>query len=167
MDNHVVVKNNTGLIFLTLLGVIVAVTFLWITFSTDTTAEVTLADPANRDQVRRGEGIYAKYCSSCHGQNLEGQANWRVRGEDKKLPAPPMNGTGHTWHHADDLLFGMVKSGLVPPYAPEGYQSNMPAWGGILSDSEIWAVLAYVKSQWPAEIRKTQSDINQEAFGKL
>lgn len=34
------------------------------------------------------------------------------------MPAPPHDDSGHTWHHADDVLFGITKHGLVPPYAP-------------------------------------------------
>ena len=33
------------------------------------------------------------------------------------------------------------------------YQSNMPAYDGILSDEEIIAVLSYIKSTWPEEIK--------------
>ena len=29
----------------------------------------------------------------------------------------------------------------------------MPAYEGNLSDDEIWAVLSYIKSRWPAAIR--------------
>lgn len=36
----------------------------------------------------------------------------------------------------------------MPPYAPADYASDMPAFGGRLSDEEIWAVLAYIKSHW-------------------
>ena len=32
------------------------------------------------------------------------------------------------------------------PYAPENYESDMPAFGGKLSGEEIWAVLAYIKA---------------------
>ncbi|MFY9315906.1 MAG: cytochrome c [Burkholderiales bacterium] len=39
---------------------------------------------------------------------------------------------------------------VVPPYAPKGYESDMPAFGGRLSDGEIWAVLAYIKNHWRA-----------------
>lgn len=41
---------------------------------------------------------------------------------------------------------------MVPDkYAPAGYESDMPAFGGILSDDEIRAVLAFIKSTWPEE----------------
>ena len=59
------------------------------------------------------------------------------------------------------MLFGMIKYGLVPgKYAPPGYQSDMPAFGGMLSDEQIWAVLAYIKSSWPPDIRRTQQELS-------
>lgn len=64
------------------------------------------------------------------------------------MPAPPHDETGHTWHHPDRVLFGIVKHGLVPPYAHADYQSDMPAFAAKLSDEDIWAVLAYIKSHW-------------------
>lgn len=119
------------------------------------------ADPQNDRQVARGTMIYQKFCALCHGVKLEGQPNWRKRKADGKLPAPPHDETGHTWHHADVLLFGIIKEGLVPPYAPDNYKNDMPAWGSTLSDEDIWAVLAYIKSRWPVETRKIQAEINQ------
>ena len=46
------------------------------------------------------------------------------------------------------MLFGITKHGLVPPYAPADYQSDMPAFNGKVSDDDIWAVLAFIKSHW-------------------
>lgn len=79
------------------------------------------------------------------------------------MPAPPHDASGHTWHHPDSVLFGITKHGLVPgKYAPPKYESDMPAFGGPLSDEEIWAVLAYIKSSWPAGIRKAQLEMTRE-----
>jgi len=121
------------------------------------------ADPANKKQVQRGHLIYKRFCSLCHGTNLQGQPNWNKRNPDGKLPAPPHDKTGHTWHHPDDVLFGTIKLGMVPPYAPDNYKSDMPAWGSTLIDKDIWAVLAYIKSRWPADIRKIQFDIDRDS----
>lgn len=123
----------------------------------------TKADPSDKNQVRRGQLVYKRFCSLCHGANLEGQPNWRKRKPDGKLPAPPHDETGHTWHHPDDVLFGIIKQGLVPPYAPDNYKSDMPAWGDTLKDDDIWAVLAYIKSRWPEETRKIQAEINRDS----
>jgi len=125
---------------------------------------VPFAIHAENDQLKRGEFIYKRFCSLCHGANLEGQENWRRRKPDGKLPAPPHDETGHTWHHADELLFGIIKQGMVPPYAPPNYKSDMSAWGDTLSDDDIRAVIAFIKSRWPEETRKIQADINNEAL---
>ncbi|MET4701310.1 mono/diheme cytochrome c family protein [Constrictibacter sp. MBR-5] len=111
-------------------------------------------DPSDASQVALGRAIYADHCASCHGVNLEGQPDWRTRKADGRMPAPPHDASGHTWHHPDEQLIEMTKkgaSGIVP-----GYQSDMPGFEGILSDREIEAVLSYIKSTWPAEIRRRQ-----------
>ena len=41
----------------------------------------------------------------------------------------------------------------------------MPRFADILSDREIWASLAYIKSQWPGSIRDRQSHINAQQMG--
>jgi mono/diheme cytochrome c family protein len=106
------------------------------------------ADPHNAAKVAAGGKRYAQHCASCHGVNLEGHPDWRRRLPNGRLPAPPHDESGHTWHHPDSVLFGITKNGLVPPYAPKGYESDMPAFGGKITDEEIWAVLAYIKSHW-------------------
>lgn len=114
-------------------------------------------DPADRGLVAQGQTIYEYHCASCHGVTLQGQPEWRKRRADGKLPAPPHDQSGHTWHHSDGMLFDMVKDGLVPGItAPPGYKSDMPAYGQILADEEIIAVLAYIKSNWPANVLQAQ-----------
>ena len=125
-------------------------------------SEPPRADPENAQQVALGQTVYEARCASCHGVQLEGQPNWRDRLVSGKLPAPPHDPSGHTWHHADSVLFGMTKYG-VERYAPPGYQSDMPAFEGRLNDDEIWAVIAYIKSTWPSEIKEMQAEINRKA----
>jgi mono/diheme cytochrome c family protein len=118
-------------------------------------------DPDDKTQVALGQGVYAAQCARCHGSNLEGQPNWQDRLANGRLPAPPHDASGHTWHHPDAQLFDITKHGLAP-YAPAGYQSDMPAFYGTLNDEQIAAVLAYIKSKWPADIRERQARINRE-----
>lgn len=111
-------------------------------------------DADDRQQVALGKKVYEDRCASCHGAKLEGQPNWQERKSDSKLPAPPHDASGHTWHHPDEQLFTITKEGLsaiVP-----GYESDMPAYKGILSDQEIAAALSYIKSTWSADIRARQ-----------
>jgi len=122
------------------------------------------ADPTDPKRVEHGRSVYDKHCAACHGAKLEGQANWQSRLPNGRMPAPPHDASGHTWHHPDHILFGIAKHGLVPgKYAPPGYQSDMPAFAATLSDAEIWAVLAYIKSRWPREIRQRQVEIDRNA----
>lgn len=116
------------------------------------------ADVDDPRRVAIGRPVYERACASCHGIKLEGQPNWQER-----MPAPPHDASGHTWHHPDPLLFGMTKHGLLPgKFAPPGYESDMPAFSGTLSDEEIWAVIAYIKSSWPENIRKRQQNMTTE-----
>jgi mono/diheme cytochrome c family protein len=117
------------------------------------------ADPRDAATVALGAKVYARTCALCHGARLEGQPNWRARLPNGRLPAPPHDASGHTWHHPDRLLFAITKNGVVPPHAPAGYESDMPAFGGSLSDEEIWAALAYIKKQWSREALSARAEM--------
>jgi mono/diheme cytochrome c family protein len=106
------------------------------------------ADARDPAKVALGAKVYTQHCAACHGANLEGQPNWRSRLPNGRLPAPPHDESGHTWHHPDHVLFAITKNGLAPPYAPKDYESDMPGFAEKLSDDEIWAVLAFIKSKW-------------------
>ena len=114
--------------------------------------------------VGLGKRIYAEQCASCHGAGLEGEPNWKVRGGDGLMPAPPHDATGHTWHHDDASLFGMTKLGLAE-FAGIEYETNMPAFKDTLSDEQILAALSFIKSTWPEHIRQQHDLINQRAKG--
>jgi mono/diheme cytochrome c family protein len=113
-------------------------------------------DPA---QLTLGEKLYGQHCAACHGVKLEGQPNWRRRLANGKFPAPPHDDSGHTWHHPAEVLFGITKNGLIPPYAPAGYESDMPAFADKLTDAQIRAVLGYIESHWSGEVRKLRSEM--------
>jgi len=115
---------------------------------------------ASSATIQAGAAIYSQHCAACHGDDLQGQPEWRRRKPDGRLPAPPHDASGHTWHHPDAVLFGITRNGLKPPLAPDGYESDMPAYGGILSDEQIWAVLAYIGSRWPPRERDHQRRID-------
>lgn len=102
-----------------------------------------------------GRELYLANCASCHGASLEGQPDWMKRKADGRLPAPPHDASGHTWHHSDAQLFLIIKEGLSA-IAP-GYESDMPAFGGKLTDAEIIEVLKYIKGTWPERQRAFQA----------
>ncbi len=105
--------------------------------------------------VAQGQQTYTTYCASCHGINLEGQPDWQQKNPDGSLRAPPHDETGHTWHHGDMALIESIKLGGARLPANTGI-SAMPVYKDILTDQEITAVLAYIKSTWPNDIQATQ-----------
>lgn len=117
-------------------------------------------DPA---VVARGQQVYAAQCAACHGDRLQGQPNWRERGPDGRLPAPPHDESGHTWHHPDAVLFRITKHGVAKAANLKDYVSAMPAYEGVLGNEEIVAVLSWIKAQWPAAIRSRHDELNRSA----
>jgi len=115
---------------------------------------------ASVEVVSQGRQIYSDQCAACHGTDLEGQPDWRSPLPSGRLPPPPHDASGHTWHHPDDVLFRIVKEGTAA-IVGGGYESDMPGFGGVLSDAEIRAVLAYIKSTWPERERNYQESMSQ------
>ncbi|MFU0502962.1 c-type cytochrome [Pseudaminobacter sp. NGMCC 1.201702] len=120
-----------------------------------------LLQPEDASLVARGEAVYAQQCASCHGADLEGQPDWQTRDAEGFLPAPPHDESGHTWHHPDKLLFDITKLGVAEAANLNGYQTRMPAFGELMSDEDILAVLSYIKSRWPQEIQKRHDELNR------
>ena len=116
------------------------------------------ADAENAETIALGRTIYETQCAACHGAQLEGQPDWQMPLPSGRLPAPPHDATGHTWHHPDDILFRIVKEGTAA-IVGGGYESDMPGSADVLSDAEIRAVLAYIKSTWPERERSYQEKI--------
>lgn len=124
-------------------------------------------DESDQNLVSRGKIVYDTHCASCHGAQLQGQAEWRTRLPNGRLPAPPHDESGHTWHHPDAVLFDIVKHGLVPGRtAPDGYESDMPAYKNVMPDADIVSVLAYIKSTWPAEALTAQKEVSSQQARK-
>lgn len=113
---------------------------------------------ASGDTLAEGKTLYDTYCAACHGFNLEGQADWKENNTDGSFRAPPHDETGHTWHHSDAYLIESIKLGGARLPANIGV-SGMPAYADILTDAEIDAILAYIKSDWPADILASQQSI--------
>ena len=98
--------------------------------------------------VALGENIFNQNCVSCHGLKGRGLAkDWKVKDENGNYPAPPLNGTAHTWHHSpSQLLYTINKGG-----GEMGGQ--MPGFEERLSEQEKLALLDYIYSLWPSEIQ--------------
>ena len=110
--------------------------------------------------IKLGQTIYKNKRASCHGISLEGQIGWQTEIVDGRRLAPPHDETGHTWHHPAELLYNMTKYGFEEMLGKK-YPNNMPVYKDILSDGELLAVLGYIKSTWPENIKAIHNEINQ------
>lgn len=95
--------------------------------------------------VASGEELYVANCTVCHGTDQGGNI--------KDIP-PPHNANGHTWHHPDQQLSGIILNGL--DFAVEG-QQTMPAFGDQLSTEQVHSILSYIKTWWTEDQRSFQS----------
>ena len=108
--------------------------------------------------IESGKIAYQNNCVSCHMINLVGAENWKDVDEDGHRKAPPLNGTGHTWHHDDKTLHAIIKYGLAK--LVKNYEGKMMGFGDKLSDKEIDSVLAYIKSFWPEKEYEYQINLS-------
>ena len=118
--------------------------------------------PITRDSalmIARGKIIYENNCVSCHQVNLIGAENWKGLDEDGHRKAPPLNGTGHTWHHDDTSLHNIIKYGLAKII--KNYNGKMIGFGDKINDKQIDSVLSYIKSHWEDKIYERQISISK------
>lgn len=113
--------------------------------------------------IANGKTLYAEQCAPCHGANLEGQPNWQTPDVNGVLPAPPHDETGHTWHHDNKLLFEYTTLGGAEALATRGitgFNSGMPGFSDVISEDEIWDILAFIQSTWPERVQDLQRGRN-------
>lgn len=109
---------------------------------------------AGNTEILKGQGVYEKHCEECHGIKAIGEDPENPNGSLETAPA--LNGKAHTWHHPPVFLFQKIKNKIVNKSSP------MPPFAEILSDDEISAVLDYIESLWPENIRKQYDEQYKE-----
>jgi mono/diheme cytochrome c family protein len=119
-------------------------------------AEIAPFPEVDADEIVLGQSLYVIHCASCHGEELEGEANWQTQNDDGTFRAPPHDGSGHTWHHGDAMLLETIRLGGARLPDNIGGTSEMPAFDEVLSDRQMAAILTYIKSTWPEDLRLIQ-----------
>ena len=118
--------------------------------------------PITRDSalmITKGKIIYESNCVSCHQVNLIGAKNWKDLDEDNHRKAPPLNGTGHAWHHDDATLHNIIKYGFAK--LVKDYQGKMLGFEDNLNDKDIDSVLSFMKSFWPENVYQQQINLSK------
>lgn len=135
-------------------------TIAWLRSPGNVSTPAFTPDPNLSAQQHQGFGIYVANCASCHGGPSGGAM----------MDYPPRhNANGHTWHHGDCELKQVIREGgnemtdmmrrmMAPSNAP-----TMQAFRERLTDDEIEAVLAFIKSMWTSEQRDAQADTTTQS----
>ncbi len=105
--------------------------------------------------TEEGAALYATYCASCHGANLEGHPDWRTPNADGSYNPPPQDSTGHTWHHGDATLVQLILEGS--PFR----ESQMPSFEEVLTVDQVLSILEFFKSNWGDQERTFQREVTE------
>lgn len=120
----------------------------------------TGSSPAPTPSLAVGQELYATQCAECHGVAGEGEPNWKQPRDDGTYPAPPHDSSGHTWHHPDAQLLAIIAQGGSMA------NSRMPSFDQEMSQDDMRAVLAYIKTFWGEEERTYQAQVTKQAEGR-
>jgi mono/diheme cytochrome c family protein len=101
-------------------------------------AEPSAGGPHAGDSVH-GKALYEKYCHYCHGPKGRGDGPVGIA----ITPKPVDFTSDKRMLKSDKQLFSSISNGIRREKG--GKEMAMPRWKGILSDNDIWDVLAYVR----------------------
>ncbi len=97
-----------------------------------------LADAAGKGDPAKGKEKFNQICASCHGPTGHGDGPAAAALDPKPRN---LSDAKYVSTISDEQIFKTVKEGG----AAVGKSPLMPAWGSILSDNDIWNVIAYLR----------------------
>lgn len=94
-------------------------------------------NPLGSDAAAAGQAIYVVQCASCHGESGKGDGP-----AGKALTPPAANLVESNAKFGDDYMYYRIaEGGTMDPY-----NSSMPPFKNVLSEDEIWQVVAHVNT---------------------
>ncbi|HEY7534521.1 MAG TPA: cytochrome c [Thermodesulfobacteriota bacterium] len=96
------------------------------------------ANAAGKGDPAKGKEKFNQICASCHGET--GHGNGPAAAALNPKPRN-LSDAKYVSTISDEQLFKTIKEGG----AAVGKSALMPAWGSVLTDSDIWNVIAYVR----------------------
>ena len=87
---------------------------------------------ADAQSIALGENLWATSCLSCHGPEARGDG---PAAAGLAMPPPDLT-AAHQQYHTDQELFHSIANGVAG--------TGMPAFGGQLSDTDIWNLINYL-----------------------
>ena len=96
---------------------------------------------AQKGDSDHGKVLYIEYCVQCHGGRGEGWG-WSNKIPPPPVPIPDLSDPELMKQLSDQYLFDVIKGGGEAV----GKTRLMPPAGRVISDAEIWDVVAYLRS---------------------
>ena len=94
------------------------------------------------EQVSFGKQLFKRKCAKCHGENAEGDKDWRTLNEDGEYPPPPLDGNAYSSHYSLDQLRRHIQTSMP------GGERKTPSSRRRLNAVETDAVIAFFQSKW-------------------
>lgn len=101
-----------------------------------TTGSEALADDA---ALAKGKATYKMYCEMCHGESGDGKSAMAAN-----LDPKPRDFTAGDFKYGgtDQDIFDVISNGA----ASKGGSQMMAAWGSVISEDDLWALVKYVRT---------------------
>lgn len=90
-------------------------------------------NPLGADAATKGAELFSVNCASCHGEKGHGDGPAAA-----SLDPKPRNLLEFQSQVGDDYLFWRISEGVTG--------TSMPAWKGVLTEEQIWQVIAFVRT---------------------
>lgn len=98
----------------------------------------------SRKSIAQGKSVFSRYCTSCHGPDGKSEVDVVADATDLTSPKAWKNGT------TDGEIFRSIR---------DGQGASMPSFRTqIRKEEDLWHLVNFVRSLWPAETRPPLED---------
>lgn len=108
-------------------------------FSLAMSSMIYIAHSETKGDSAKGKETFVNTCVTCHGAEGKGDGIAAAALDPKPRD---LSDSGYVSSLSNEHLFKVINEGG----ASVGKSAAMPAWGGALSEQDIWNVISYIRS---------------------
>jgi len=99
---------------------------------------LTLSNAGEKGDATKGKEVFQNTCASCHGAEGKGDGVAAAALDPKPRN---LSDTAYVSTLTNEHMYKVISEGG----ASVGLSPMMAAWGGVLSEQDIWNVIAYIR----------------------
>jgi mono/diheme cytochrome c family protein len=99
---------------------------------------ITLASAGEKGDAAKGKEVFQNTCASCHGAEGKGDGVAAAALDPKPRN---LSDAAYVSTLTNEHMYKVISEGG----ASVGLSPMMAAWGGVLSEQDIWNVIAYIR----------------------